>query len=121
MNRTAFSRGVRRVSRRLRIGVAHGERQRACVAVLAGTMLLAGTARTESPLALSCIGCHQPKINSASMPALSNLAPAAIAKSLRRARDRPEFGSIMARFAAKLSDADIEQLSKELGKPDQRR
>lgn len=68
-----------------------------------------------SPLALSCLGCHQPSVNSAEMPALSRLSPAAIEASLKAARDQPQTGAIMARFAARLSDAEIAALAAELG------
>jgi len=77
--------------------------------------------RAASPLALSCLGCHQAKVNSPSMPALDALPPAAIAASLRRSRDAPQFGSIMARFTSTLSDADIDDLASQLGKPARRR
>lgn len=70
-----------------------------------------------SPLALSCLGCHQPAVNSAEMPALLRLPPAAIEASLKAARDQPQSGAIMARFAAKLSDAEIAALAAELGQP----
>jgi cytochrome c553 len=80
------------------------------------TAFWAPAAFAASPLALSCTGCHQPRIDSPSMPALDKLPPSSIAASLRRARDAPQFGSIMARFAAKLSDADIEDLARQLGK-----
>ena len=69
-----------------------------------------------SPLALSCTGCHQSKINSSEMPALNRLRPRVIAAALRRSRDAPAPGSIMARFTAKLSDEDIEALAHELGR-----
>jgi cytochrome c553 len=72
-------------------------------------------ARAPSPLAQSCMGCHQSKVNSPSMPALDALSPAAIAASLRRSRDAPQFGSIMARFTSKLTDADIDDLARQLG------
>lgn len=70
-----------------------------------------------SPLALSCQGCHQPARNAATMPALDRYPPAAIVASLRAARDQPQAGSIMARFAQHLSDAEIEALAAELGAP----
>lgn len=76
----------------------------------------AAHAQAPTPLALSCTGCHQSHINSPSMPALDTLEPAKIAAVLRLARDSPQSGSIMARFAAKLSDADIDQLARELGR-----
>jgi cytochrome c553 len=50
------------------------------------------------------------------MPALNRLPPASIAATLTRARDAPEPGSIMARFAAQLSDPDIEALARQLGR-----
>jgi len=74
-----------------------------------------------SPLALSCTGCHQARVNSPSMPALNTLPPKVIAASLRRSRDTPQFGSIMARFTAKLTDADIDALAFQLGKPSETR
>lgn len=70
-----------------------------------------------SPLASSCQGCHQPAVNAATMPALSGYPAARIAASLHAARDQPEPGSIMARFAQHLSDAEIDTLAAELGKP----
>lgn len=70
-----------------------------------------------SPLALSCQGCHQPAVDAATMPALSKRSPAQIAASLHAARDQPAAGSIMARFAQHLSDAEIDALAAELGKP----
>jgi len=73
-----------------------------------------------SPLALSCLGCHQPMVNAREMPALDRLPPADIAAALRRSRDAPETGSIMARFAVKLTDADIDALARELGRKPRR-
>ncbi|WP_022975246.1 c-type cytochrome [Nevskia ramosa] len=70
-----------------------------------------------SPLASSCQGCHQPAVNAATMPALGGYSAARISASLRAARDQPEPGSIMARFALHLSDAEIDSLATELGKP----
>lgn len=70
-----------------------------------------------SPLALSCQGCHQPAVDAGTMPALSKHSPAEIAASLHAARDQPVAGSIMARFAQHLSDAEIDALATELGKP----
>lgn len=83
--------------------------------LLATGPAVAAPAKSLSPLALSCLACHQPAVNAASMPALDHYAPAAIAASLRAARDQPQPGSIMARFAVKLGDAEIEQLAAELG------
>lgn len=48
---------------------------------------------------------------------MSGYPSARIAASLRAARDQPEPGSIMARFAQHLSDAEIDVLAAELGKP----
>lgn len=89
-------------------------------ALLTALLLAAGNAvaaQALSPLALSCQGCHQPAVNAASMPALNRYSPAAIAASLKAARETPEPGSIMARFAQYLSDAEIDALARELGKP----
>ena len=94
-------------------------------AVLTSTLLLAAGVAVAapavrpvpSPLALSCQGCHQPARNAATMPALDRYPPAAIAASLREARDQPQAGSIMARFAQHLSDAEIDALAVELGTP----
>jgi len=68
-----------------------------------------------SPLALSCQGCHQPAVNAASMPSLAGYSAARIAASLRAAREAPEPGSIMARFAKALTDTEIDALAAELG------
>jgi cytochrome c553 len=73
-------------------------------------------ATAPSPLALSCLACHQSAVNSPEMPSLLLLSPAAIDASLKATRDQPKSGSIMARFTAKMSDADIAQLAAELGK-----
>ncbi len=70
-----------------------------------------------SPLARSCQGCHQPTVNAATMPALGRYPATEIAAKLRAARDQPEPGSIMARFAQQLGDAEIEALAAELGRP----
>lgn len=94
------------------------------------SLIAAGTARPViaaaqparlqlSPLASSCQGCHQPAVNAGTMPALSGYPSARIAASLRAARDQPEPGSIMARFTLHLSDAEIDALAAELGKPGQ--
>jgi cytochrome c553 len=72
--------------------------------------------RPRSPLALSCTGCHQESIDSPEMPGLNRFTPADMALALRQSRDAPLPGSVMARFTAKLSDADIELLSAELGR-----
>jgi cytochrome c553 len=69
-----------------------------------------------SPLALSCQGCHQPAVDSTQMPSLRKQPAQQIADYLRRSRDTPQVGSIMARFTSKLSDADIDRLATELGK-----
>jgi len=70
-----------------------------------------------SPLALSCQGCHQPVVDAATMPALGRYPAATIAAKLRAAREEPEPGSIMARFAQYLSDTEIDGLAAELGQP----
>ena len=49
------------------------------------------------------------------MPALNRLPPPVIAAALRRSRDAPAPGSIMARFTARLTDEDIEALARQLG------
>lgn len=90
------------------------------VAVLIASLLAAGPAvaapaKALSPLAMSCLACHQPAVNAASMPSLTHYSADAIAASLRAARDQPQPGSIMARFAVKLGDAEIDQLAAELG------
>ncbi len=87
-----------------------------CGLAAALTVASSVTAVAQSPLALSCTGCHQARVDSAAMPALDNLSPSVIAASLRRARDRPRPGSIMARFAAHMSDAEIAALASELGR-----
>lgn len=73
-------------------------------------------AAPPSPLALSCMGCHQPLVNAKEMPALNMLTPAKIEESLLAARDKPKAGSIMARFVAKMSDSQIASLAAELGR-----
>ncbi|WP_295685236.1 hypothetical protein [uncultured Nevskia sp.] len=96
--------------------------------LLAISLIAAGAARpviaaaqpprpSLSPLASSCQGCHQPAVNAGTMPALDRYTAARIAASLRAARDQPEPGSIMARFAQHLSDAEIDALATELGRP----
>ena len=75
----------------------------------------ATSAKPLSPLALSCQGCHQPAVNVASMPSLAGYSAARIAASLRAAREAPEPGSIMARFAKALTDTEIDALAAELG------
>ncbi|GAC1624238.1 MAG: hypothetical protein NVS9B10_10020 [Nevskia sp.] len=86
----------------------------------AGLLALAGVASASaapSPLALSCNGCHQAAVNSPEMPALSTMTPAAIEAALKAARDRPQTGSIMSRFVAKMSDAELAALAAETGAP----
>lgn len=78
---------------------------------------IAAPAKRLSPLALSCTGCHQPAVDAASMPALNGYPAERIAASLRAARDAPAPGSIMARFAQRLSDDEIRALAAELGTP----
>lgn len=96
---------------------------RSCLAaVLTASSLAAGPAvaapaRPLSPLALSCQGCHQPAVNAATMPSLAGYPADRIATSLRAARETPQPGSIMARFAQYLSDAEIDALAAELGQP----
>jgi len=85
--------------------------------LLASGAAVAAPAKPLSPLALSCQGCHQPAVNAASMPSLAGYPALKIAASLRAARETPESGSIMARFAQYLSDAEIEALAAELGTP----
>lgn len=96
--------------------------------LLALSLIAAGAARPViaaaqpvrpplSPLAQSCQGCHQPAVNATTMPALGSHSSVQIAGSLRAARDQPKPGSIMARFALHLSDAEIDSLAAELGKP----
>lgn len=86
------------------------------VPVLAvATGATAAATAPPSPLSLACLSCHQASVDSAEMPALSSMSSASIAASLRAARDQPQTGSIMARFAAKMSDADIAALAAELG------
>lgn len=84
------------------------------VLLLAGGSLPLAQA-APSALGLSCLGCHAPAVNSAAMPALSTLPPATIETALKAARDQPQTGSIMARFAAHLSDEEIAVLAAELG------
>lgn len=72
-------------------------------------------AQALSPLALSCQGCHQPGVNAASMPSLEGYTADQIAASLKAAREEPQPGSIMARFAQYLTDAEIAALAAELG------
>jgi cytochrome c553 len=86
------------------------------LARLAAALTLAAAANgfAASPLALSCLGCHQPSVNAPEMPALNALSHRRLAQALRSARDAPRLGSIMARFASKLSDAEIDRLAAEL-------
>lgn len=89
-------------------------------ALLTALLLAAGNAvaaQALSPLALSCQGCHQPAVNAATMPALSRYPADKIAASLKAAREEPQPGSIMARFAQYLTDAEIAALAAELGSP----
>ncbi len=81
----------------------------------------ASAAATVTPLAWSCTGCHRPNSRSREIPSLARRSPAFIAASLRRSRDAPRPGSIMARFAAKLSDEDIASLARQLGRATARR
>lgn len=95
--------------------------QRAALAAaalwLAATVApVVGAPPAHSPLALSCLGCHQGAVDAPEMPALDRLAPARIAAALKHARDAPQPGLIMPRFAATLSDAEIAQLAAELGR-----
>jgi cytochrome c553 len=83
----------------------------------AGLAATGPAAEPRSPLALSCTGCHQPRVNSREMPALDRRTPQDIVAALRRSRDAPTPGSIMARFTVKLTDAQIESLARELGRP----
>lgn len=93
----------------------------ACLLAARQALAVAVPARAEtnalSPLALSCQGCHQPPVNAASMPSLAGYSALRIAASLRAARDAPEPGAIMARFAEALTDAEIDALAAELGTP----
>lgn len=82
---------------------------------LVGGVLLAQIAPAVTPLALSCLGCHQPRVDAPTMPALERFSADQIAASLRAARDHPDPASIMTRFAAGLSDADIDRLAHDLG------
>lgn len=79
-------------------------------------MTSAAPAAATTPLGLSCLGCHQTATNSPEMPALDRLSVARIAQALRAARDAPQAGSIMARFSAHLTDAQIDALAVELGR-----
>jgi cytochrome c553 len=81
-----------------------------------GSALAAAPATSLSPLALSCLACHEPTVDASTMPSLARFSAAAIAASLRAARDDPQLGSIMARYAQFLSDAEIEALAAELGR-----
>lgn len=56
-------------------------------------------------------------VNAPEMPALNTTPASRIVEALRGARDNPQPGSIMARFSSRLSDADIDRLAAELGKP----
>jgi cytochrome c553 len=87
-----------------------------CAGVLLLVRAAAAGGAAPSPLALSCLGCHQPAVNSPEMPALQTLSGRRIDAALRSARDAPRTGSIMARFASGLSDADIARLARELGR-----
>ncbi len=89
-------------------------------ALLTALLLAAGNAvaaQALSPLALSCQGCHQPAVNASTMPSLNRYPADKIAASLKAAREEPQPGSIMARFAQYLSDAEIAALAAELGQP----
>lgn len=97
-------------------------RPRLLACLLTASLLAAGGAvaapqKPLSPLALSCQGCHQPAVDATTMPALGRYPAATIAAKLRAAREQPEPGSIMARFAQYLSDAEIDGLAAELGQP----
>lgn len=95
---------------------------RPCPAALLTALLLAvgsplaAPATSLSPLALSCLACHEPTVDAATMPSLARFSATAIAASLRAARDDPQPGSIMARYAQFLSDAEIAALAAELGR-----
>ena len=88
---------------------------RPCLAALLSALLLAAgnavAAQALSPLALSCQGCHQAAVNAGTMPSLAGYPADKIAASLRAARETPQPGSIMARFAQYLSDAEIDGLA----------
>ncbi|WP_293368955.1 hypothetical protein [Nevskia sp.] len=89
-------------------------------ALLTALLLAAGNAvasEAPSPLALSCQGCHQPAVNAGTMLALNRYPAEKIAASLKAAREEPQPGSIMARFAQYLTDAEIAALAAELGSP----
>ncbi len=81
----------------------------------AALCFISGMASATAPLALSCQGCHETSVNSPEMPALDRMPATRIAASLRASRDAPRSGSIMARFALRLSDAQIDALARELG------
>lgn len=68
-----------------------------------------------TPLALSCLTCHQPGSHPAEIPSLAEKSATDIAAALRAARDQPKAGSIMARFATAMTDAQITALANELG------
>jgi len=84
---------------------------------LAVVLASAAPTHAATPLALSCLGCHQPTVNAPELPALSRLSRDQIVLALRQARDAPQPGSIMARLVAKLSDGDIDALAVELARP----
>lgn len=85
-------------------------------ALLATPGLAAAGTKAPSPLALSCLACHAPEVDAATMPALHHLSPEALAASLRASRDDPQPGSIMARYTQFLTDAEIDALAAELGR-----
>lgn len=90
-------------------------RRLALVCIGTGLAGAALAAEPASPLALSCLGCHQPAVDAREMPALAHLTPEQISAALREARDHPQTGSIMARLVAHLSDDEIAKLGAELG------
>jgi len=68
-----------------------------------------------TPLALSCLACHQPGGHPIEIPSLAEKSANDIATALRAARDQPKAESIMARFAKAMTDVQINALANELG------
>ena len=74
-----------------------------------------------TPLGLSCLGCHQPGLGSdatadAAAVDLARLDSARLKAALLAYRGGQREGTVMPRLARRLTDAEIEQLSRQLSR-----
>ena len=75
------------------------------------------TAAVATPLGLSCLGCHQPDLGpDAAAVDLARLDSARLKAALLAYRGGQREGTVMPRLARGLTDAEIEQLSRQLSR-----